>query len=139
MQSCDRHQLRLAAPAIKATQGPVEVVSSRDKVLQTSAELDLHRFLPLQQVGHGLRFIQQKKPYKFTVENMGASFKNSRTSGGFVEKLKGFIIIRVRFFASEWRLEKERGDLDGEGRKVRGRRITCMDLVLTGGTTVADM
>lgn len=29
-----------------------------------------------------------------------------------MEKREGFIIQRVRFFALEWRLEKERGDLE---------------------------
>lgn len=48
-----------------------------------------------------------------------------------MEKREGFIIQRVRFFALEWRLEKERGDLERQGRKVLGRRIRCMDPVLT--------
>lgn len=53
--------------------------------------------------------------------------------------MEGFIIIRVRFFALEWRLEKERGDLEGEGRNFRGRSYRCMDPVFTSGRIVAEM
>ena len=31
--------------------------------------------------------------------------------------MEGFIIIRVRFFALEWRLEKERGEETWRGRE----------------------
>lgn len=133
MQSGDRHQLRLAAPAIKASQRPVKIASSHEKILQSSPELDLHRFLPSEQVGHCLRFIQRRKktlegPSRKQME-LVQNFKNLR---GFCENWKDLLLFEFASlpWSGDWR-RKKRGDLEGEGRNLTGRHYRCMDPVYT--------